>query len=383
MFSFRETTPLRKLLMLKAMTGSESLVEATATPGNPCTFETDVAKALTQCKVNFAPVQSGSGDPSPENERPITGWTGLTVNHSGEDTSNPTQYHVTFPALGKNLITSTEYAGSFYNVGNGTDLAKALSNTSFSESNNVITVTTTSGWNGCIFATGLLKPGTYNVHTELGSGDVKRSCYVTDSDLITKGRISLVNDDIPVTFTEESRIAVFIGINPAGSGTVTNLQVESGDRYTNWESYTNTAYGGTVGLTSGVLTVDWEGISAKWSEWQNATDMGSGITRKQLLMVSNLQTGSAKNMCNVAPYGSSENADIHFYYTGSSGSVNRNCRMFLPSDMDGDTMVTVITNISVPKTYQLTAQQITALVGDNVLWSDANGNLEVKYMKKG
>ena len=39
--------------------------------------------------VNIEPVQSGSGDPSPDNIRPITGWTGVTISHSGADTSNP------------------------------------------------------------------------------------------------------------------------------------------------------------------------------------------------------------------------------------------------------------------------------------------------------
>lgn len=39
------------------------------------------------CAIN--PVQSGSGDPSPDNVRPITGFTGLTLSHSGADTSDP------------------------------------------------------------------------------------------------------------------------------------------------------------------------------------------------------------------------------------------------------------------------------------------------------
>ena len=80
-------TPVRKLLTLHALSG-ETLVEATATPGNPCTFETDVAKALKQCKVNFTPVQSGSGDPSPDNVRPISGWSGLNVTHCGQNLLN-------------------------------------------------------------------------------------------------------------------------------------------------------------------------------------------------------------------------------------------------------------------------------------------------------
>lgn len=242
-------SPVRKLLMLKAMTGSESLVEATAT-GNPCTFETDVAKALKQCKVLFTPVQSGSGDPSPENERPITGWTGLTVNHSGEDTSNPTQYPVTFPA-------------------------------------------------------------------------------------------------------------------------------EAG-----------TVYGGTVDLTSGVLTVEWKGITfdsagAGWyagyfQRSYNLTDKAyynaNSITYycDRLNAIKNGQRGQ-----NVGNYAS---------LIDNGNQVGFSSMQETQSNFDAwieENPVTFVYQLATTKTIHLTAQQITALIGENNLWSDANGNLEVKYMKKG
>ena len=79
---------LRKLLYLKAAIPGDELVEATAT-GNPATFTTDVKKALKGLVIPFKPVQSGSGDPAPDNVRDITGWTGLHIYKSGEDTSNP------------------------------------------------------------------------------------------------------------------------------------------------------------------------------------------------------------------------------------------------------------------------------------------------------
>ena len=79
------------------MAGGGSLVEYTVT-GNPATFTTDVARALTAFTIPFTPIQSGSGDPSPDNVRPITGITGLNVYRSGADTSNPTTYSVSFPA---------------------------------------------------------------------------------------------------------------------------------------------------------------------------------------------------------------------------------------------------------------------------------------------
>lgn len=45
---------------------------------------------LEKLVVRVDVVQSGNGDPSPDNIRPISGWNGCNISHSGEDTSNPT-----------------------------------------------------------------------------------------------------------------------------------------------------------------------------------------------------------------------------------------------------------------------------------------------------
>ena len=47
--------------------------------------------------AQIAPVQSGSGDPSPTNIRPISGWTSATVTRTGADNQSDT-YTIAFPA---------------------------------------------------------------------------------------------------------------------------------------------------------------------------------------------------------------------------------------------------------------------------------------------
>lgn len=86
LFINKEWSPLKKLLFMNAASGG-SLTEYTAT-GNPVSFNTNVAKPLKQLLIPFTPVQSGSGDPSPENVRPITGWTEATVWRSGVNLFN-------------------------------------------------------------------------------------------------------------------------------------------------------------------------------------------------------------------------------------------------------------------------------------------------------
>ena len=63
-----------------------ALTEYTVT-GNPVAFNTNKAKPLTQCMAAFAPVQSGSGDPAPDNVRPISGWQGVKVTRTGKNLS--------------------------------------------------------------------------------------------------------------------------------------------------------------------------------------------------------------------------------------------------------------------------------------------------------
>lgn len=60
---------------------------ASNSPSSPqvIKFKTDMKAPLKQCIVNFAPIQEGSGDPSPTNVRNITGWTEISVKN-GENT---------------------------------------------------------------------------------------------------------------------------------------------------------------------------------------------------------------------------------------------------------------------------------------------------------
>ena len=83
LFLNKDWSTLKKLMFLKAASG-DNLKEYEAT-GNPVAFETNVAKALTGLTIPFTPVQSGSGDPSPENVRPISGITGLTAYRTGKN----------------------------------------------------------------------------------------------------------------------------------------------------------------------------------------------------------------------------------------------------------------------------------------------------------
>ena len=75
---------LRRLIAARKAIGElPEISEYTAT-GNPATFTTNLARPLTKFEVPLLPVQSDSGDPSPDNVRPISGWSGVTVTANGQ-----------------------------------------------------------------------------------------------------------------------------------------------------------------------------------------------------------------------------------------------------------------------------------------------------------
>lgn len=53
---------------------------------------------MSELTIDITPIQSGSGTPSISNVRPISGWTGATISHSGEDTSTPETLSISWQA---------------------------------------------------------------------------------------------------------------------------------------------------------------------------------------------------------------------------------------------------------------------------------------------
>lgn len=96
-------SPMKRLIWLRGsgITGGAGTYETIT--GNPVSF-TALNAPLKQLSVAFSPVQAGTGDPSPDNVRPISGWDSLTVYHSGADTSDPQTISIT--------IGQTVYSGT-------------------------------------------------------------------------------------------------------------------------------------------------------------------------------------------------------------------------------------------------------------------------------
>lgn len=161
------------------------------------------------------------------------------------------------------------------------------------------------------------------------------------------------------------------------------FQLELGSTATAYEPYTaaevtiplgSTVYGGTLDVTTGVLTVDRVFISKTWDNFVSKTDLGSVIRGQYTHNLDVVYPPVKPQVCNVAPYTANWGGDfLHFYVNPLT--IN----LYLPNNTPLTTEIQVVAELATPTTVQLTAQQMTTLLGQNNVFSDA-GNVDVTYV---
>ena len=333
-FSFDE------ILLIGAASGGKA-IEDTAT-GNPLTFLTDLAKPLKSLLIPFTPIQEGSGDPSPVNNRPIVPWNGLTVDHISENLwkNNETQ---SFTRYVKITLSQALPAGTY------TFTATVESETTGTE----CVVGFSKGNNNIIATAKLPKSG-------------RHSATFT------------VNDTVDTVYMyADIDYAPSAGLNATYSGILIEEGTDAPERHT--ATFPSPVYGGTLDVVSGVLTVEWCGIVKTWSEGTNAST-ASGYTRKSFTFPVPVRGVNgqyfAQQKCNIAKLEWSVDRKTHFYIDDSTAYL------WLPEDTDADQEIQFVSKLVTPQEIQLTPQQITAIKGNNTVWSDANGEMTAVYLKK-
>ena len=215
---------------------------------------------ITSFKVHFSPRQEGSGDPSPENVREITGWNGITATRSG-----------------KNLVEVSAETRVYSN---------STSNNNFTEDNNIIIITGLS--NGGYRAS--CKPNTqytYSCEPTLKSGGV----YLRVWEEIGEERNLIINQNVNstkgavATFTTGSDVyslvvGFYVYSTAAQTGlTISDFQLELGSEVTSYEPYQETE-----------LNINWTNNIKQWIHTDSSFDTYS----------SNIFNGYANSLWNNA-----------------------------------------------------------------------------------
>lgn len=344
----------RGLLLLKAGTGR--LVEDTAT-GNPLTFNTNAAKPLKSLLIPFTPTQSGTGDPSPENVRPIAGVTGLTAYHAGANLVNESDI-VTGYAISANGTVS-QNSGACY-----VDYMPVLNGKAY-----IISARNgQEAWN-------------YRLHGYNAEKQWVKQIDITN--VAYQGEYSL-------QFEPEDGIA-FIQLSMSKEATDVSL-IEGESFPVDWTDEAGTVYGGTLDLVTGVLSVGWVEKTVSELRLDKKADhifQGYFSDRKYGAGVFSIISDTYKTITAVVSTGSTIET-IYAQY-GDGIYINSGSGTFYICDSnytEVEAFQTAMANVQIayelatPQETQLTPEQVAALVGDNTIWTDTNGENTAVYLKK-
>lgn len=347
-------TGYKRLLALATLNGGgASIIERTAS-GNPLTFGTDLVRPLRSLLIHFTPIQQGSGDPSPENVRPIIGWNGLNVwngkNLLDEENVPAANRYIKYVSPTSAQWMSSKDSRSYK--------WEAEPNTTYTihAMNSNITV-----FRVCALENGELSEESTNAYQWNGTGE--RVCTITTS-ATEHYLIIQINKSIAI----DKKGYVFVAKGTAEENPITDTDIV----------FPSPVYGGTLDVVSGVLTVTHElwtkhtatmDYSVNYPGWKEAgikSLVGAGLNetfRDQKLNVGSLFTVNTTGI-----------NDVLFLPKEYGYGLSQEEWIALAID------VQIAVPLATPQEITLTPEQITAIKGNNTIWSDANGEMTAVYL---
>lgn len=358
--------------------------------GDIAVFSDGAAADVKSLIVNIEPIQAGTGDPSPDNVRPISGRTGATVTRTGKNLLIPYYNH----DRASNGISWTVQKDSNNNVlsytANGTATAQSectvcVNNMILPPGNYIISGVPNIG------STASFAINTY--YSSLVTGQTEVDFRLTDLErrftLNTACQVTVILR-IYSGYTADNVVFKPM-IRPASIADATYVPYAGTTLPISWETEAGTVYGGELDVVSGVLTVDRASVDLNTLNWtlttnahktyfvctQEFTPMlpSTGSTILQPILCSKYKTETWNHLVDAPGFdksitigwiGRSYIAIYDSDYTDITDFVNS-----LPGTQ-------FVYKLATPQTYQLTPQQIQTLLGENVVWSDA-GSVSVDY----
>lgn len=335
----------------------------TTTPSGIATFNTLLASPLKNLRAYFAPVQEGSGDPSPTNVRAISGWTGLNVCKAGS----------TYVLSGHSSEWGDGYVNAAGNISApGSELKEKYSP--------YIAVT-----GGVSYTFDYSLSGTPASHKWMAIAWYKGTA--PDSLTFITRNTAQYSDTLTHSSPSDATYARITmrayGMLEWASFGQTSPTVISVD----WTTEAGTVYGGYVDIITGELVVTHKVVT-----FENATGegwRGNGTNGYAVTMPSNVvltQTPMANYMLSMS-YGSGNRLDAWQCCLNSAGtyflvkpdmSVYSSLTLW-EEYLSNNPLVVAFEMVTPTSVASLTPQQINAINGINNIWTSANGNVSAMY----
>ena len=220
----------------------DRFAELMGTNANPAVLDNPYPNFPLQITTSFEAKQEGSGEPSPDNIRPIIGFDSVKLTRCGKNLINP------------KIDTDNYYAP--YTTTNA-DGSITVNNSSSSK------VYPATVWTR-------LPSGTYTAKITRISGSNPTEVFLQCNDTSDYSSNIAAIGVKTFTVSEETQVRFMVVAEPSASYTA-SIQIEKGSTATEYEPYQGdtftialggTYYGGTLDWNMGVLMVEWELISS-------------------------------------------------------------------------------------------------------------------------
>lgn len=358
--------------------------------GSIVSFDSAFVRPLDELKVNIAPTQSGEGDPSPTNIRPISGWTGCEVTRTGKNTfdqsntsiiANDARAYAQSDAMALaqiNMLPAGTYTLSFHEKVvslNGIEAVptrfglflKAINN----DNSQVLDVNAQSS---------LTTPTVGDVYT------ISATFTLTDAFVGKFQYFYVYTGKNAGASTPNEYTAKIYDVQIERSFTATAYEPYLGQTYPiTWSDTAGTVYGGTLDAVSGKLTVNRKDILLSSLTWQR---------RGVRLFSANLPSGESadptvpisEHLCDtflteyVSSYTSTQALHLALYKSVGavvSGTVYLRLTSAEISDSTAEFNQWLIDNpvhlcykLATPIEYDITPTEIDTLLGANNIWAD-------------
>lgn len=142
-------------------------------------------------------------------------------------------------------------------------------------------------------------------------------------------------------------------------------------------SSAGTVYGGTLNVLTGELTVTKVSQTSLWSAGvAEYAPSGNAFKRRTFALSQTGVAGATHSRMNcIAQYNTGTPTTVPYYYIRANGAY---LYAWMPLDTDGSAEIQVVYDLATPQTYQLTAQQVATLIGQNYVWAEC-GDVTLTY----
>ena len=322
--------------------------------------------------VNITPTQTGTGDPSPTNIRSISGWTAANIYVRGTNLWDE-EY----------LQGYYDSAGRFQSASNQLCTKNSVSVCPNITVRFIIPMTASSTFNIVERDAdgGFLRrySRTYNPSTGYFDFTISSDCYYIDINFSTYYGATY-NNDISINY-------------PATDFTYHKYDADSTVYNVSFGSSAGTVYGGTLDVTTGMLTVTHIGRSYDGTEnWTWYASSNSVLLASALVGRANLGTNNRIiGICShVATQSNGELPATIMFADGTNG-VALQCKQigtnFGVTTVSlagwkaylGTTPLQLTYELAQPVSYQLTPTEVKTLLGNNNIWSDTGSVASCEY----